>query len=91
MTRPFGLVLLLLMGGAVGGYALVRLLVAWDRRRPDAALQLQTPQIRFTGYDQHKAEAGAKRRGQTAAQMAEADRVVKLRARTAQGDLRRVQ
>lgn len=79
MKATVGFVLLALACGVVAFFALAHLFVAYMRRRPDPALTLQTPQVKFRGYDESKAVAAAKRAGQTAAQMAEQDRLLNLK------------
>lgn len=79
MKHTLGLIALCLALGLVVFFALANLLVALARRRPDDALTVQTPRQVYTGYDESKAVAAAKRAGQTAAQMAEQDRLLKQR------------
>lgn len=72
MKHTLGLIALCLALGVVLFFALAHLLV----RRPDDALTAQKPVYKFRGYDESKAVAAAKRAGQTAAQMAEQDRLL---------------
>jgi hypothetical protein len=75
--RPYAYLLLLLLGVSGASGLLIRWLV--KRKGVDEAWAPTGIRQIYTGHDEAKATAAAKRHGQTSAQMAEQDRIARMK------------